>query len=212
MQAIARDSIDGYMHSVSISTGALRREIYSTDFLNSLEGYDAAEVFREHAANVPELTGTKLAQYLDFKTYLPGDILTKVDRASMANSLEVRVPILDHEFVEWVAKIPTREKLVGREGKSCFKESLKPFLPDEILYRDKMGFGVPLAKWFRGPLRADVTSAVSEGSLATCGLFDVQALQRLNDQHQAGSRDNSAILWALLAFRGSYDGLFGSES
>ena len=93
-------------------------------------------------------------QYADFKTYLPGDILTKVDRASMANSLEVRVPLLDHTLVEWAARLPSDLKLHGREGKYVFKDALEPYVSKEILYRPKQGFAVPLATWFRGPLRA----------------------------------------------------------
>ena len=127
----------------------------------------------------------------------------------MANSLEVRVPILDHEYVEWIARIPVEKKLVGAEGKVCFKDALSPFLPREILYREKMGFGVPLADWFRGPLHSDVAAAINEGSIARSGIFDVNALREILAQHQSGSRDHSAALWAVLMFSGSYDGLFG---
>ena len=91
------------------------------------------------------------------KTYLVGDILTKVDRASMAHALEVRVPLLDHKLVEWISGLPVSLKLRGHEGKYIFKKSLEPYLPNDILYRDKMGFSVPLASWFRGPLRQKLT-------------------------------------------------------
>jgi len=88
-------------------------------------------------------------QYLDYKTYLPGDILTKVDRASMAHSLEVRTPFLDYEFVEWAASLPAEVKLRGGEGKHVLKKALEPVLPREVLYRSKMGFAVPIDVWFR---------------------------------------------------------------
>jgi asparagine synthase (glutamine-hydrolysing) len=203
LQAVARDSLDGYLHSVGIFPTDLRHQVYSGDFRNELGKYSAVEVFRQHAANAPVRAGLPLVQYLDFKTYLPGDILTKVDRASMAHSLEVRVPILDHTFVEWVAGIPPQQKLVGREGKYCFKKALAPLLPNDILYREKMGFGVPISSWFRGPLKNVVRSSLLEGGLVESGMFDSKALHRLVEEHQSGRREHSAILWALLMFEGS---------
>ena len=95
-----------------------------------------------------------LIQYLDLKTYLVGDINTKVDRASMAHSLEVREPLMDHPLVEWLATLPSSLKMRGQEGKYLLKKAMEPQLPHEVLYRPKMGFAVPLARWFRGPLRA----------------------------------------------------------
>ena len=139
-------------------------------------------------------------QYLDLKTYLPGDILTKVDRASMAHSLEVRVPLLDHTFVDWVSTLPADWKLRGREGKSIFKDSLRPYLPESILYRQKMGFAVPISRWFRGPLRDRVREAVLGERLLDTGLFDAAYLKSLVDRHQAGLGEHSAPLWSLLMF------------
>jgi asparagine synthase (glutamine-hydrolysing) len=203
LQAIARDSLEGYLHSVSIFPTDLRHGLFSGDFRAELGDYSAIQVFRQHAANAPVRDGLPLVQYLDFKTYLPGDILTKVDRASMAHSLEVRVPILDHTFVEWVAGISPQLKLSGREGKHCFKKALEPLLASDILYREKMGFGVPISSWFRGPLKEIVRSSLLEGGLLDSGMFDTQALHRLVDEHQSGRRDHGAILWALLMFEGS---------
>jgi asparagine synthase (glutamine-hydrolysing) len=134
------------------------------------------------------------------KTYLPGDILTKVDRASMAHGLEVRVPLLDHPFVEWVGGLVPNLKYQGGEGKYVFKRALRPYLSDEILYRPKMGFAVPLAAWFRGPLRERVRTGVTGQKLAETGLFEMRSLQRLVDQHLSGLRDYSAPIWSLLMF------------
>jgi asparagine synthase (glutamine-hydrolysing) len=139
-------------------------------------------------------------QYLDMKTYLVGDILTKVDRASMAHALEVRVPLLDHKLVAWMSGLPPELKLEGREGKALFKQALRPYLPDDILYRKKMGFAVPLASWFRGPLRQRVREAVLGNVLADTGLFNGVFLREMVDQHQSGRRDYSAPLWSLLMF------------
>jgi asparagine synthase (glutamine-hydrolysing) len=139
-------------------------------------------------------------QYADLKTYLPGDILTKVDRASMARSLEVRVPLLDHDLVQWLATLPSSLKLRGREGKYIFKKALEPYLPREILYRPKMGFAVPLKNWFRGPLRDRIRQVVAKGDLVDTGMFDVGYLRTLVDQHQSGTSDHSSALWSLMMF------------
>ena len=155
-QALARDSVEGYFHSVSILGDDLRRLLFSERFKKELDGYNAIEVLQRHAERATD-SALSHVQYLDLKTYLPGDILTKVDRASMAHSLKVRVPILDHEFVEWVATLPPSVKLRGREGKYLFKRALKPYVPGGILYRPKMGFAVPLARWLRGSARALVS-------------------------------------------------------
>jgi asparagine synthase (glutamine-hydrolysing) len=134
------------------------------------------------------------------KTYLPGDILTKVDRASMAHSLEVRVPILDAEFAEWACGLPSSSKLQSGEGKYIFKKSLRGRVSDDILYRSKMGFAVPLASWFRGPLRETVRTRLLGSTLADTRIFDMAYIERLVDEHCSGRRDHSPPLWALLVF------------
>ncbi|MEN7343369.1 MAG: XrtA/PEP-CTERM system amidotransferase [Pseudomonadota bacterium] len=203
LQALGRSSMEGYLHSVGIFPDHLRKKLFSDKQKSALQGYEAIEVYRRHAERQPDLKGLPLVQYLDFKTYLPGDILTKVDRASMAHSLEVRVPILDHEYVQWVAGIPAEHKLVGREGKHCFKKALEPLLPDDILYRDKMGFGVPVSSWFRNELKDDIRRVVDSPALLDSGLFDRSVLRELVDSHQSGQSEHSAVLWALLMFNGS---------
>jgi asparagine synthase (glutamine-hydrolysing) len=134
------------------------------------------------------------------KTYLVGDIHTKVDRASMAHALEVRVPLLDHKLVEWMSGLPASIKLRGNEGKYIFKKALEPYLPKDILYRKKMGFSVPLASWFRGPLRQRLRDALLGETLAGTGMFDRTFLEEMFDHHQSGRRDYSAPLWTLLMF------------
>jgi asparagine synthase (glutamine-hydrolysing) len=118
-----------------------------------------------------------MIQYLDLKTYLVGDINTKVDRASMAHSLEVREPLMDHELVEWMATLPSSLKVRGQEGKFLLKKAMEPRLPQDILYRPKMGFAVPLARWFRGPLRERVRQAVLGPRLAATGWFNQDYLR-----------------------------------
>jgi asparagine synthase (glutamine-hydrolysing) len=143
-----------------------------------------------------------MVQYLDFKTYLPGDILTKVDRASMAHGLEVRVPFLDHDYVSWAASLPTKHKLNSGSGKYILKKALEPLLPHEVLYRSKMGFAVPLDMWFRGSLSEHMTESLQGERLLGSGIFNPGALASLGKDHRSGRRDYSAVLWALLMFDG----------
>ena len=202
-EALARSSLDGYFHGVSIMPDRLRLPLYSDAFRRSLQGYHAIEVLRVHAARAPCADALSLVQYLDIKTYLPGDILVKVDRASMAHSLEVRVPLLDHEFVDWVSGLDPGLKLRGNEGKYIFKKSLQSRLPEEILYRPKMGFAVPIASWFRGPLRARMRDLVLGPALRDTGFFEQKALARMVSEHESGARDHNAGLWALLMLASS---------
>ena len=200
LQGIARDTVEGYFHSVSISTDNLRERLYSPAMRRDLQGYRAIEVVRKHMQNAPTDHHLHAIQYADLKTYLPGDILTKVDRASMASSLEVRVPMLDHLLVEWAARLPPDMKLKGREGKYILKKAIEPFVERNILYREKMGFVVPLANWFRGPLRQRVRESLTGPTLADAGLFNIDFVATLVDQHQTGLRDHSAVIWALIMF------------
>jgi len=201
-QALARDAVAAYFHGVSICSNEMRAALFSHDFRRELQGYGAEEVFRQHVRGKTFNDPLKMIQYLDFKTYLPGDILTKVDRASMAHSLEVRTPFLDYELVEWVASLPSAIKLKGGEGKHILKRSLEPLLPREVLYRNKMGFAVPLDVWFRGSLRDHIAETVRGRRLAESGLFNPATLARIVADHQSGRRDHSAILWSLLMFDG----------
>ena len=199
-EALARDSVEGYFHGVSIMKDRMRQRLFSASFKRNLQGYDAVEVLRTHAGKCPVQDPLSLVQYLDMKTYLVGDILTKVDRASMAHALEVRVPLLDHKLVEWISGLPVSLKLRGQEGKYVFKKALEPYLSDDILYRDKMGFSVPLASWFRGPLRQRLNDALMGPILADTGFFNKSYLKEMLEQHQSGRRDYSASLWSLLMF------------
>lgn len=199
-QLLGRDGVEGYAAIQSVLQEDLRHRLYSDAFRKELDGYRGAEVLHRHADNAPSDDPLSLVQYLDMKTYLVGDILTKVDRASMAHSLEVRVPILDHELVGWLSGLPRRMKLREGEGKWVLKRGLEPHLPRDILYRRKQGFAVPLASWFRGPLRARVTDVVTGPVLADTGWFETGFLQRLVDEHVRERQDHSAAIWSVLMF------------
>lgn len=118
----------------------------------------------------------------------------------MAHALEVREPLMDHTLIEWVASLPPELKLHGSEGKYIFKKTMEPWLPDEVLYRPKMGFAVPLATWLRGPLRVQARNALTGSRMSDSGLFDMEFLSEMLDQHQSGRRDYSTPIWTLLMF------------
>jgi asparagine synthase (glutamine-hydrolysing) len=215
-QGIARTTVEAYFHSVSLMRGDMRAQLFSDAFKRALGGYGAQAVFDHHAARAGTDDPLALVQYLDLKTYLVGDINTKVDRASMAHSLEVREPLMDHKLVEWLATLPSTLKVRGQEGKFLLKKAMEPLLPTDVLYRPKMGFAVPLDRWFRGPLKARVRDAVLGERLADTGWFERKYLQHLVDAHQSGARDYSSPLWTLLMFdaflRNNVDGTPAHEA
>jgi len=199
-QSLAMDTVEGYHNSMSILREDERNKLYSSSFKNKLNGYTSLSVFEQYRDKVAHLDPIKAAQYLDMKTYLVGDILTKVDRASMAHSLEVRVPFLDHKFVEWGFGIPTQMNLQQGIGKYSLKKMLEPHLPEGVLYRKKMGFSIPLAEWFRGPLKDRLYDGLLSQQMSNVGYFNEKEIKRLIDQHVSGRRDHSAPLWSLLMF------------
>lgn len=201
-ESLARDSVEAYFHSMSILRDPMRRRLFSPSLQRELGGYNAVEVFRRHARAAGTDDALALIQYLDLKTYLVGDINTKVDRASMAHALEVREPLMDHPLVEWLATLPSSLKLHDGQGKWLFKRTMEPHLSHEILYRPKMGFAVPLARWFRGPLSNRVRDSLLGPRLEGTGWFERRYLEELVDHHQSGRRDYSAPIWTLLMFDG----------
>ncbi|MFT4940011.1 MAG: asparagine synthase (glutamine-hydrolyzing) [Paraglaciecola sp.] len=203
-QSLALNMVDGYCQGVSFIKPWQRSQLYSNDFKAKLGGYDAVEVFRNHAKNFDGKDPLSLLQYLDIKTYLVGDILTKVDRASMAHSLEVRVPFLDHKFVEWTASVPAEYRLRSGEGKYLLKKAMEAHLPPDIMYRKKMGFRIPLEHWFRNDLKDVVKQRLLSEHMADSGLFNMDYINRLVSEHQSGVSEHSAALWSLLMFEGFY--------
>jgi len=197
-ETLACNSVESFARSAMINSPSHRLSIYSSSFRKVLQDYDPVDHFRFHASNSPTDEPLSLAQYLDMKTYLPGDILTKVDRASMANSLEVRVPLLDHQLVEWVSNLPTNMKLQNNEGKYILKKAFEPYLPNDILYRKKMGFDIPLSLWLKGPLKEHIYSILND--IEKYNIFNKRYLNRIFEQHISGKSDHSGILWPLLIF------------
>ncbi|MBV6422404.1 MAG: Asparagine synthetase [glutamine-hydrolyzing] 1 [Steroidobacteraceae bacterium] len=199
-ESLARTSVEAYLQSVSIIRAPIRARLFSASAQRALGGYRADDVFARHAARAGTDDPLALIQYLDLKTYLVGDINTKVDRASMAHSLEVREPLMDHPLVEWLATLPSGNKIRGGEAKYLLKKGMEPWLPHDVLYRPKMGFAVPLIRWFRGPLRERVRSAVLGQTLRDTGIFEPRVLEEIVTAHESGRRDYSAPLWTLMMF------------
>ncbi|NAW85324.1 XrtA/PEP-CTERM system amidotransferase [Photobacterium halotolerans] len=199
-QSLAMNSIDAYANTISKLRFADRQQLLSPAYRHQLNGYTGSEILRRHALNAPTDDPLKLIQYLDLKTWLPGDILTKVDRASMANSLEVRAPLLDHQLLEWAFQIPSQDLIRKQEGKFCFKKALEPYLPNDILYRPKMGFSMPLAHWFRTQLRPMLHTQILSPTMLDCGYFNPHQLRNLVAEHESGQRDHGVVLWSLLMF------------
>ncbi len=202
-QELGLDSAAGYFANLSVVDDEGRVRLFSDGLKHELQGYNAADLIEHHMARAPSDEPVAVAQYVDMKTWLPSDILTKVDRTSMACSLEVRVPMLDHTLVEWAARLPRAAKLQNGSGKAVLKQALRPLLPDGFLDRPKQGFSVPLAQWFRGPLQAPFRAA--SANLADCGYFNRAEITRLADQHESGLYDHSRALWLLWMFQGFLD-------
>ena len=200
LEGMARDSVEGYFHSISLWSDAMRDRLFSPSFKRELQGYRAVEVMQRHDACSPTDEPLARVQYLDIKTYLVGDILTKVDRASMAHALEVREPLLDHTMVEWASCIAGRLKLKGREGKYIFKKAMEPYLP-EFKFSTEKKWASPY-RWPVGSVaRLEKKSRTVLGPvLAQTGYFNADYLKELVDQHQSGLRDYSTPLWTLLMF------------
>jgi asparagine synthase (glutamine-hydrolysing) len=161
---------------------------------------DTYEVAYEHQMRCDAQETMNQLLYLDQKLYLEGDILAKVDRASMATSLEVRVPLLNHTLAEYVAEVPHELKLRGLKSKFLFKKAMEGILPAEILKRPKKGFNVPVAYWIGGSLKELVRDQLSSEKLKREGFFEPAYVERLLREHEQGVRDHRKLLWTLLVF------------
>jgi asparagine synthase (glutamine-hydrolysing) len=198
LQSLSLGLIDGYISSGSCCPPAMKQRLFTPDVLSRLNGYNSIDVAREHFNRADTLDPLSRIQYVDIKMYLVDDILAKVDRASMANSLEVRCPLLDHKLMELIAQMPSGMKLRNGQGKYIFKKSLERLVPSSLLYRPKKGFAVPVAEWFRGELKEFAFERLMNQE---DGLLNNRFLRGCWNQHQRGQRDWSALLWCALMFR-----------
>ncbi|MBD3304738.1 asparagine synthase (glutamine-hydrolyzing) [candidate division KSB3 bacterium] len=190
----------GFFRTNTFMTQDLQDRVFSPDLRRAVGGYDPFRVVEQAYRRADTADPLSKVQYVDLKVLLPEDMLVKVDRMSMAHSLEVRSPILDHLFMEFIATIPSSLKLHGQEKKYIFKKALAPYLPDTILYRQKQGFEVPLDTWFRQELKGLVQETLLAPHALQRGLFNASYLKRMWQQHQSGQRNFGTNFWTLLMF------------
>lgn len=207
-QELAISGGEAYARAVGFTTPELRAKLYGAEFARAISGHRAEDRIVAAMQSAPARDPLDRAQYADLKIWLPGDILTKTDRMSMAVSLEAREPLLDYRLVEFAARLPVSQRIHGNTGKYLMKRAMEPHLPHNILYRGKMGFVTPIAQWFRGAL-ADEAAAVADGSmLARTGWFDRTTMAKFAQDHKAGRADHGRLLWQLLVLDKSLGRLF----
>lgn len=187
-----------YLEYICYFNEMQKRQLYSPSFAERVTSHDSRDLVEHLFESSGTTDPVDQALSVDFHSYLPDDLLVKVDIASMAVALESRSPLLDHKFLELTATIPSRLKIRQGEKKYIFKKALQQLLPADILYRKKMGFGVPIEHWFRGELRGFVRERLLGGVAAQRGVFRPEAVERLIDEHQQTRINHAHQLWALL--------------
>ena len=208
-QSLARDGNEAYARSVGVIPPEIRASFYADNFTRALQGHRAEDRYVKAMENAPARDSLDRAQYADLKIWLPGDILTKVDRTSMAVSLEAREPLLDHRLVEFAATLPVNLRIRKGQGKWLMKKAMEGHLPDTILYRPKMGFVTPISQWFRGPLSGVADDLIAKSRLVESGWFDMAVLGKMAADHKAGVSDHGRLLWQLVMLERSLGRVFG---
>jgi len=214
MEMLSSHQGRNYAEQIKIFNQKEKDDVYSEDFSRQVKETDPLDyLIKKYEEGDTDDPLEKLI-YLDMTTYLPEDLLVKMDIATMANSLEARVPFLDHKFMEFVASIPSQLKLKGSKTKFILKTAFKDFLPEAIFKRRKMGFGVPVSRWFRNELKDYVLEILLDSRTLNRGYFKREGIERLLNDHIELRYDHSARIWALLFleiwFRVFIDG--GGES
>jgi asparagine synthase (glutamine-hydrolysing) len=198
LRNIALEPAARYVDSVTYFDREAQLNLFSEDARRALAGYDPAERFERIFATPASRSRLGRLLYLDSKTYLPGDILVKVDRMSMANSLETRAPLLDHRLIEFAQTIPASFKLRGLETKYILKRAAEGLIPDEIINRPKQGFDAPIRRWFNHELREMLDDTLNDRRARERGDFNHRAVLAILDEHRRGVRDHARRLWSLL--------------
>jgi asparagine synthase (glutamine-hydrolysing) len=206
--ALADDGAEAYARSVGVTTPALRHALFSDTARRALGGHRAEDRYVAAMRDAPARDAIDRAQYADMKIWLPGDILTKSDRTSMAVGLEAREPLLDHRLVEFAAMLPQAMRLRSGEGKWLMKRSLERYLPRDILYRPKMGFVTPVSAWFRGSLAGEAAGLARSRVLGDSGWFDMGEIARVAEAHRSGREEHGRTLWQFVMLERSLKRLF----
>ncbi|MBT0669119.1 amidotransferase 1, exosortase A system-associated [Novosphingobium profundi] len=205
--ALAGDSAEGYARALAYCPPELRSTLYSPDFERERRDYRAEQPLVELMRLAPVRSGLDRAQYADLKFWLPGDILTKVDRTSMSVGLEAREPLLDHRLIEFGARLPESLRVRSGQGKWLMKRAMRRALPHDILYRPKQGFVTPIEHWFRGPLQQTAREIAAGKALAATGWFDQRRLAQLVESHISGQANHARLLWQLTMLERSFTNL-----
>jgi asparagine synthase (glutamine-hydrolysing) len=197
-EMLGSDPVARYFRLMAFERSAGLRRILSAEARQQIDPRVTPARFDALSASAGAPDYATTLQSIDVRCYLPEDILTKVDKASMLVSLESRVPLLDHVLMEFVATMPTGLKFQNGAGKVVLKKAMADQLPAETLTRRKMGFGVPLAEWFRGELGGYTRDVLEGRRTRERGILDPRTVSAVLDEHQSGSRDRSSQIWALL--------------
>ena len=198
MEMLSSHQGRNYAEQIKIFNQKEKDDVYSEEFSRQVKGTDPLDyLIKKYEEGDTDDPLEKLL-YLDMTTYLPEDLLVKMDIATMANSLEARIPFLDHVFMESIATIPSRLKLKGSKTKYILKTAFKDFLPDAILRRKKMGFGVPVSRWFRKELKDYTKEILLDSRTLGRGYFKREGIERLLNEHLALHYDHSSKIWAIL--------------
>lgn len=208
-QSLSLDGAEAYARSVGIVPQEVRAGLFTDGFRSAIDGHRAEDRWVKAMREAPAREPLDRAQYADIKIWLPGDILTKVDRTSMAVSLEAREPLLDYRLISFAAALPAQMRIRRGEGKWLMKKAMAGHLPDEILYRPKMGFVTPVSAWFRGALAYEAERLVTQSLLLETGWFDPAPLQAMVADHRAGISDHGRLIWQLAMLERSLSRLFG---
>ena len=206
---LADDGATAYARAVGVTSPLLRDRLFTDAARQSLAGHRAEDRYIATMRAAPGREPLDAAQYADFKHWLPGDILTKVDRTSMAVSLEAREPLLDYRLIEFAATLPVAMRIKRGQGKWVMKHALEGHLPQDILYRPKMGFVTPISAWFRGPLADESAMLAKSPVLGGTGWFAMAAIERLAADHRAGRAEHGRTLWQLVMLERAMARLFG---
>lgn len=209
LRALAENGPEAYARAIAVTGPALRDQLYTPAARAALAGQRAEARYVETMRNAPARDALDRAQYADFRHRLPGDILTRIDRTSMAVGLEVRAPMLDHRLVEFEASLPPSLRIRGRQGKWLMKKALEPWLPRDILYRPGAAPLPPISSWFRQVLADEAAALASSPLLLQSGWFEPRAIARLAEDHRAGRAEHGRTLWQLVMLERSLARLLG---
>lgn len=200
LRHVSLDTDDRFIDSVALFRDDEKRALYTPEFRASLRGASATSTLGQHLERFSKLPVHSRMMRFDFETYLPEDVLTKVDRMSMAHSIESRVPLLDNDVIDFSATLPSSMKIHHGRRKHVLKEAMKGLLPPSILDRKKQGFGVPLDVWFRGHLKDVFADVLGSARTRQRGYFRPAFVSRIVQEHLTGKRDHTLRLWQLLVF------------